>query len=152
MYYAGIGSRKLPWDIQQLMTKISKELDTKGYILRSGGADGADTAFEEGSNNKEIFRPKDATPEAIKIASTIHPAWNNCNEYVRKLHGRNAQIILGRDLNQPVNFVICWTLNENSGGTSLGIKIAKKFNIPYFNLAKRKYTNLFDLIQFFDKH
>jgi len=106
--------------------------------LRSGGAIGADTAFESGATNKEIFKPNDATTEAIELASTVHPAWYACNDYVRKLHGRNAQIILGRELNSPVEFVICYTADEEHGGTSLGIKIAKKFNIPVYNLFKEE--------------
>lgn len=37
-YYAGIGSRKTPPDICQLMTQIAEELSQGGYILRSGHA------------------------------------------------------------------------------------------------------------------
>lgn len=79
-----------------------------GFTLRSGGAIGADKAFEAGaSNNKEIFRPKDATEDSINLASKFHPAWNKCNDYVRKLHGRNALIILGKRLEEKANFVVC---------------------------------------------
>lgn len=53
MFYTGIGSRETPQEIQNLMFKIAQKLDSK-YILRSGGADGADLAFEKGSSKKEI--------------------------------------------------------------------------------------------------
>ena len=43
--YAGIGSRKVPDDIGELMTKISERLSEKGYSLRSGAAKGSDTFF-----------------------------------------------------------------------------------------------------------
>ena len=63
--YAGIGSRKVPDDIGGLMTSISEKLCQKGYLLRSGGAEGSDKKFEKGVKlsvisgtpiyNKEIF-------------------------------------------------------------------------------------------------
>ena len=60
-YYTGIGSRTTPEHILKLMTKIGKYLALNGYVLRSGGANGADTAFEigcdEGKGVKEIFIP-----------------------------------------------------------------------------------------------
>ena len=36
-YYAGIGSRKTPKEILDLMSVIGEYLQSKGYILRSGG-------------------------------------------------------------------------------------------------------------------
>lgn len=136
MFYAGIGSRTTPDDIIQIMTKVAKRLATMNYTLRSGGAAGADTAFENGAGRlKQIFRPRDATAEAIRLASEFHPAWHNCNEYVRKLHGRNAQIILGRELDEPVEFVLCWTPGgQGVGGTGMGISIAESRNVPVKNL------------------
>lgn len=138
-YYAGIGSRRrTPSFIFDMMSSVASKLESIDYILRSGGAQGADTAFENGviyNNNKEIFRPKHATTEAIELASRFHPTWDACSPIARKLHGRNSMIILGSDLNSPVKFVICYTPDgSDSGGTGLGIRIAKNFNIPVFNL------------------
>lgn len=48
-YYTGIGSRETPKDICKLMEDIAFKLASKGYILRSGAAQGADAAFEEGA-------------------------------------------------------------------------------------------------------
>ena len=139
MYYAGIGSRQTPPEILNTMTKIAQALGKLGYTLRSGGADGADKAFEVGAVKKEIFRPRHATPEAIELAMSLHPAPSKCNDYVRKLHGRNAQIILGLNLDSPVEFVICWTKNGKIiGGTGLGIRLSMSKNIPIFNLANNK--------------
>lgn len=47
--YAGIGSRQTPKPILGLMYSIGSELARNGFTLRSGGADGADTAFEKGA-------------------------------------------------------------------------------------------------------
>ena len=140
MYYAGIGSRTTPDDILDVMTLVAEKLATLGYILRSGGAQGADSAFEKGAGlAKEIFRPKHATAEAIEIASKFHPAWHNCNDYVQKLHGRNSQIILGLSLDKPVDFLLCWTPGgKGIGGTGMGISIASHYNIPIKNLFDEK--------------
>ncbi len=48
--YAGIGSRALPAVSEKLHIKIAFCLALDGYRLRSGGADGADTAFEAGAD------------------------------------------------------------------------------------------------------
>lgn len=137
--YAGIGSRRrTPQHIFNLMTNMSSKLEVMGYVLRSGGAQGADKAFEAGVKypvHKEIYRPKHATHESILMASRYHPFWENCDEITRQLHGRNSMIILGRNLKIPVKFVICYTPDgKPSGGTGVGIKMAEDHGIPVFNL------------------
>ena len=149
-YYAGIGSRSTPINILRIMTKVATALEEKGYTLRSGGAKGADSAFEKGilTGKKEIFSWKESTEEAEKIASTIHPAWHNCNEYARKSHGRNVFQILGKDLNTPVEFVICWTPNgEEIGGTRTAIVLARQREIKIYNLAIKEHEVFFDRIK-----
>lgn len=137
--YSGIGSRKTPIDILNLMKEIAVALDSEGFRLRSGGAQGADTAFESGSTNVETWRPNDATVDAIAMASNHHPAWPRCKPYVRLLHGRNANIILGEDLKSPSDFVVCWTpRGKLVGGTAMGIRIAVDNDITVYNLANRK--------------
>jgi hypothetical protein len=147
-YYAGIGSRETPEDILKLMENIAMELsnDSQLWTLRSGGAKGADTAFQRGSEMiSHIYKAKNATPDAIKIAMEHHPAPQHCNDYVKKLHGRNAIIILGPDLKTLVEFVVCWTYKGNlQGGTALGIRIAETNNIPVFNLALDEARELFE--------
>ena len=55
--YTGIGSRETPNDILTLMSKLATTLERQGYVLRSGGADGADKAFAKDVTNKEVFIP-----------------------------------------------------------------------------------------------
>lgn len=150
--YAGIGSRKCPAYRCRSLTAIALYLHNLGFILRSGGADGPDKAFEAGAGNlKEIFRPRHATKEAVDIAMSLHPKPEKCNHNVRLLHGRNVQIILGKHLDDPVEFVLCYTPGAKLiGGTAMGIRVAKKYNIDIYNLFD---LNTIDkLYERFDKH
>lgn len=150
-YYAGIGSRSTPGDIINLMTHIAICLYQKGFTCRSGGADGADTAFEAGASPKvEVYLPWEGfngrargivcgEDEALRlIAARHHPAWNRLREPVRKLMTRNSAQILGR---QPVidaesEFVICWTVDgTGGGGTGQAIRVAGAHNVPVYDLA-----------------
>lgn len=143
-YYAGIGSRETPANILKIMETIAVYLNNQNYILRSGGAIGADKAFESQTTNKEIFRPNDSTKESIALAMSLHPNPHACKEYVQKLHGRNAQILLGRDLNKYVDFVICYTYEGKLlGGTAMGIRIANLYDIPVYNLGAHDGLDMF---------
>jgi len=141
--YAGIGSRETPDPILDYMKNVAVLLANNGYLLRSGGAKGADSAFEEGCDRvkgkKEIFYPERATDAAIKLASDLHPAWHRCSSYARKLHGRNVQIIKGRYYPRKIHsvkFVVCWQdPNKKFGGTRMGMSVAERFGIDVWNLA-----------------
>lgn len=148
MKYAGIGARQTPIAVLRQMCILSAALETDNYILRSGGAKGADMAFEDGvaADRMEIFYARDCTPAAQKMAELCHPNWGACSEYVRKLHGRNAMILLGADLNDPVDFVVCWTpQGEVTGGTGQSIRMAHEFNIPVHNLALDGWKEISEL-------
>jgi len=150
-YYTGVGSRKTPTHILDIMTKLATKLAENHYILRSGGAIGADKAFEYGAGiKKEIYLAHMATTESMEIASQFHPAWNNCSPYAKKLHGRNSFQVLGPNLNIPSKFLICWTpdgcishkeRNRLTGGTGTAISIADMYNVPIFNLAKKDHLD-----------
>ena len=157
-YYAGIGSRETPDPILRMMYTIALRLSSHQYILRSGGAPGADTFFEKGAffedEYKQIFLPWKGfngnrsnlwyiPPEAFEITARYHPAWKRLNEPARKLMARNAQQILGENLDTPVEFVICWTPDgctrhetrtKETGGTGQAISIASSHGIPVYNL------------------
>ena len=162
MWYAGVGSRETPSEILELMTKIAMGLEKGNYFLRSGGAAGADSAFEKGildSTHKSIYLPykgfnynnsnKYAEPSvgALDWAKKVHPYFDNLGDFARKAHARNAHQVLGDNLDDPVKFVICWTpdgaehMNEChstdiTGGTRTAIVIAEMNNVPVFNLAR----------------
>lgn len=137
-YYAGIGSRETPDDVLELMTRIGRGLMKKGYKLRSGGAKGADSAFEKGIPKalKEIFTANDYLPMWTQVFTQhFHPAPHYLKEYGCKLMCRNAMQILGKDGDTPVDFVVCWTKDgKGAGGTGQAVRIARYFGIPVFDL------------------
>lgn len=161
-FYAGIGSRETPVPVLTLMTKIGRKLAEAGYVLRSGGANGADMAFEMGAglhDNKqmEIYIPWKGfnghnpsmthivplpNPLADELVKKFHPAPGKLSNGAMKLMARNAYQVLGHDLKTPVQFVICWTKcggkTDAVGGTGQAVRIANHYNIPVYNLGNQK--------------
>ena len=161
-YYAGVGSRQTPEGVTELMTRIATRLESFGYTLRSGGTHGADEAFAQGCTSKEVYVPWDGynglpllypIPEAAYvIAKQWHPAWNHLSGAVKKLMARNVQQILGPKLDDPSDFVICWTPDScishakrgpRTGGTGQAISIACAHQIPVYNLARNDHRYQF---------
>lgn len=150
--YAGIGSRKTPKEILGLFDYLGRYFAKRRFLLRSGAADGADTAFEDGcdiySGPKEIYLPwkgfngngselilPDPIPETVeKISIHYHPNWFALKPEAKKLIARDAYQILGQNLNDPVDFIICYTAGGRvDGGTGQAIRIAMDHNIPVVN-------------------
>ena len=147
-YYTGIGSRETPPPVRTLMTRVAQRLAELSYILRSGGAGGADIAFELGVGEelrKNIFLPWKGfnqnqsslffiLPEAYEMAEQFHPNWDACSPAARKFHARNCYQVLGIDLKTPSDFVLCWTPNGKPvGGTGQALRIATHHKIPIVN-------------------
>lgn len=166
-FYTGVGSRETPDDILELMSKTAYKLASLGWTLRSGGAKGADSAFEEGSNKyylgaKEIYLPYDGFNKhwashgqgnilvenpatlltASIIASTIHPNWdavvNASNDFGFKAHSRNVFQVIGTDFSTPSKMLIAWTKLTKAGEPMGGTATA-------INLAKRYGVEVFNL-------
>ena len=161
-YYTGVGSRKTPKDVLLAMSRIAIRLGKSDYVLRSGGASGADTAFEsaldnaEGEFRKAIYRPyhtgedtlngwrwRNGSKWAVTWTANNHPAWNRLNDYVKSLMVRNAFQVMGFNGTTPSEFLICWTpdgaesyedVNHKTGGTGMAIKLAHRSGVPVYNL------------------
>jgi hypothetical protein len=162
MIYTGIGSRKTPQEVCDVMYAMAAVFGEEGWTLRSGGAPGADLAFERGcdsvSGPKEIYLPwdgfnsdqrQDCSPngvvvlnnkEAYSIASKYHPKWGSLNAGSRALMARNSHQILGMDLETPTDLVICWTKDgKGLGGTGQALRIARDLDIPVVDLGAFDY-------------
>lgn len=163
--YAGIGSRRTPEPMLSLMQNLATWLAELGYVLRSGAADGADSAFYEGCTLAQVkegdpkaevwlpwegfndFKGKGCYPSETHyaLAEEVHPAWERLTRGPRALHARNVGQVLGSDVNTPVSFVVCWTPDgcvddasrtRDTGGTATAIVLASRRGIPVFNLAR----------------
>lgn len=157
-WYAGIGSRETPKNIAAQMQEFAFQAAMRGMGLRSGAAIGADSAFELGAidacGEMQIFLHKKGAnghtspfythmQEAERIAETIHPNWNGLSYTARMLISRNMHQIAGPRLDDPVQFVICWTpdgcesteqYSIRTGGTGTAISFASQLGIPIYNL------------------
>lgn len=172
--YAGVGSRNTPANIEQLMTLFSHTFRDIAY-LQTGNAIGADTAFIKGNvSNHVVFIHNDVTytnykilhptynsinciklnnyHQAELIAQQAHPTWDKLSVKSKQLHTRNVYQILGITLNDPVEFVVCWTddgsynkTTKRSGGTGQAIRIANNSNIDVFNLKHKPHLYLIQM-------
>lgn len=157
-HFAGIGSRETPPEVLKLLTDLTFQLCSRGLILRSGGAVGADAYCELGARNAnsvpEIYLPwpgfngllsgdgyrtiaDDRLPDAMRIAEQYHPNWASCSYGAKKMHTRNVAQILGGNLDTPSLFVLCWAPVKEGrvqGGTGQAVRIAQALAIPVFNL------------------
>lgn len=163
-YFTGIGTRTPSPEIEKKAIEIAKMMYDRGYILRSGGADGMDSLFEMGyPDNKEIYLPwknfnKNSSPlytvtsEALELASKHHPVWSRLSPAVKNLMARNCYQALGQTLDKPSDILICYTWDgceshktrsEKTGGTGMAIELASLRNIPVINMFNHNwYENL----------
>ncbi len=123
--YAGIGSRATPRDVLTGMADVAQVLGHAGFALSTGGAHGADRAFEAGALRTDApvtvhtpwpgyngYRPG-RDPESdidvvhpspgdavrgrsfLHLARKHHPAWDRCRRGARALFLRNVSILAG---------------------------------------------------------
>lgn len=166
-FWTGVGSRETPDEICLLMERIAFKLSKEYYILRSGGADGADAAFKVGATNyfskvqPDIYIPwegfnsckgepyKALNKMDLGIQATaksfiekIHPAWEKLSRGAKALHTRNVFQVLGDDLKSPSKFLICWAKVDfkgvPKGGTRTAWVLATENNVPCYNLYFEK--------------
>jgi hypothetical protein len=138
--YAGIGSRSTPPHVLDLMVHYARLLAARGWILRSGGATGADAAWEAGARSVsprlvESYSADDSAPEVMEVARAHHPAWGQCGPHARMLLARNVTIVLGRDLRSPVSAVLYWRPEDSDrGGTLHALRVAASRGIEVENV------------------
>ena len=128
VYWTGVGSRRSSPDNRPLMTAFAQAIAAKGSVLRSGGAVGPDTWFEEGVPPplRRIYVPRasfdrhprseDIVPKnrhlmrwmrACSIAEGLHPLGRHMSQDLRELMGLSVFQVLGDDLKTPSQFLVC---------------------------------------------
>ena len=123
--YAGVGSRRTPPNILDAMADIAQTLGDASAALSTGGANGADKAFETGAlrtdapitvhtpwpgyngyrpgrdpeTDIDVVHPKSTDTiggaSYADIAREHHPYWSRCTRGVRALFVRNVSILAG---------------------------------------------------------
>jgi len=164
LLYSGVGRRETPPAVLAQITDLARQLSALGWILRSGGARGADAAWLAGASQAGIFLPdpyhegyqpregvrflREPTDDAREIAKAYHPAWHRLPDSTRRLMARNVHIVLGADCNTRSRFVACFSADgadgttipttQATGGTGHTIRVAAAYGVPVLNLARRR--------------
>jgi hypothetical protein len=156
--YAGIGSRETPSEVQNVMRALASKMERDNWLLRSGGARGADDAFEAGVSNpahRAIFLPGrgfngrvagpggyyDSTrlpgwQQALETVNRYHPAPGRLSEFARNLMARNAMQVMGPNLDRPADRIVAWTPGGAViGGTGQALRMASDLGIEIRNLG-----------------
>jgi len=169
-FYAGIGARDTPDAVLKKMKAVGKLLAKSGFVLRSGAAKGADSAFEEGAdeidpNLKEIFLPwngfdphrdgkkryadgktvfaDEPSKGHIDLARKYHPKYDQLGSGPKNMHARNGSQMFGRKLDRPSDVVVCWTEGGKvKGGTGQALRIAEDSGIEVVNMGDPRIAKL----------
>ena len=158
--YAGIGSRDITKTEEVQIKTIAKQMARENFILYSGNADGADIAFQIGSNSQcvlmlpwkkfnedsysttgciEAFDLGDSK-DGLWSVDKFHPNPSALSDGGRRMMARNYHQIHGNGRWPLVSFVICCSKEVDGnviGGTGQAVRIAKSLNIPVFNIRKK---------------
>lgn len=161
-FYTGVGSRETPENILKLMTGVAKKLNEYDYVLRSGGAKGADCAFEIGADKCDIYsvnekhKPISKKPNIIPNLEEYRDLAKICclhynkitNQYAKDLHTRNICQVIGHNINEIIksDFLLCYTkFGDYVGGTTTAIRCAEHFDVPIFNFGT--YDSIINVIE-----
>lgn len=155
-HYAGVGQRNITLQVAETMKQCASKLEAMGYILRSGGARGSDSAFESGVSNpsaKLIYRPwndgkgiplsKEDFIYSYNLLKELNiiPWIDNIDQVALKLHCRNVFQITNQQKHN-VNFVLYYCDRgsglDTQGGTRTAIVLAYKLGIKTYNLYEPK--------------
>ena len=165
-YFTLVGSRHISEKEYLTLFGLAKYFAQHGYILRSGKADGADTAGELGFREGTYLKPEIYIPwknfkggsvllgdeivlpmpkETLEYVKKIHPAFDRLSQGALKLHQRNIHQVLGLDLHTPSEILIAcadfkfdqYNIERVKGGTATAWNLAKEFNIPCINIRNR---------------
>lgn len=156
--YAGIGARKTPPEVLQVMTALASRMEEEDWKLRSGGAAGADSAFEAGVTNpanRAIYLPGSTFnqrsaqmpgmhnstrlpgwQQALETVAEYHPAPERLSPFAKNLMARNAMQMLGPRMDRPADLVVAYTPGgQVTGGTGQALRMAGNLGIPVRNLG-----------------
>ena len=157
-YITIIGSRIITDEEYYTLKNLASTLHGMGYVLRSGGADGADSTISHllnievyipwnGFNNlyhngKTVFELSKLPNQDLAKSRImkIHPAPQKLTQGALKLHTRNIYQVIGfRGIDGVKSEMVIYCADEGNdflpkGGTRTAIAYAKQLNIPVYNI------------------
>lgn len=154
--YAGMSNPDTPETVTAQMKRLATYLEEQGYTLRTNGGKGGEEAFEQGVERKEIhlpwkrFNDRDSkfnrtSDEAKAVIRQFAPSFDTLKPAVQTIVASKAHVILGKDLQNPVKFLVCWSQDgaessseksPKTGYIGVAIALASSLKIPVFNLQK----------------
>lgn len=163
--YGGVGSRETPEEDCGDMTVMAGVLEKRGFVMRSGAAIGADSAWEAGVTDdsmKEIYLPKmgfegrydgvllkgEMFRKAEEMALKHHPnpdalyydkepGGRSKPKFAALAHTRNMAQVLGQNLDKKAKFILAYTPDgAASGGTGQAIRVAEALGVPVLNIRR----------------
>jgi hypothetical protein len=82
------------------------------------------------------------------LAKKFHPAYQKLSYGAKKMMHRNSNQVMGKDMNTPCDFIICWTKDgKATGGTGQAIRIATSMGIPVYNLKTHDIPDLYKILE-----
>lgn len=154
--YVATGNRNPPEHIVEKMIDIAKDLESHGYILRTGGLDGPDDALFRVIPSRELYLPwkgfsdKDSklyfnTKETSILASKYHPAFDTLKPAIQAFLGMNTRMVMGKDLRSAAMFALVWSEDgaeldrdrtSKTGNIGHVLAIANARRMPVFNIQR----------------
>ncbi len=133
--YAGIGHRSAPKSVLAKIEQRATALALAGYHVRTGDAQGPCAWFaHHGRPNATVITPFEASfhLDWFDAAKMGDPSFDKQQQFYQRLMAMNAGIILGSNLDDPVDFVlIAWS----GGMTNHATRLARHHGIPVHHLT-----------------
>lgn len=154
--YVGTGNMNPPQEIVSQIKRLTNELETFGFTVRTGGTAGVEEVFEASAKDIELHLPFNnyngkqskfsfINKRAYAVAKLFHPTYDTLPDKVTIFLAKNARLVMGKDLTSPALFMLCWSddgcestaaKTAKTGNVGHAISIACALHIPVFNLGK----------------
>jgi hypothetical protein len=163
---ACVGSRRLNDDELAECYELGKYLAGEGYVVTTGGAEGADLAFAHGCLSEfghviyylpwewsnwghistlctrgsydMVWYNPDWHQRWTEIGRKCHPNWHNLSDKGKKYHARNAGIMIGEDEeHEIVERIYAYPSPDRRGGTEQSFRMAKYLGIHIVNMREQ---------------
>lgn len=164
---AGIGSREISHDEEQLLFSLGEYIGKRNWTLSSGNALGSDEWFARGVNrisprNVVLYLPWPSYNEELLhfdnwVTSEIKPEWL---EEAKKHHGRwealkqGGQKMMGRNIGIAYKANVCLALLNHSkvgcGGSGQAWRYCASLGVPKMDISKQGEQNFEQICKFLD--